>query len=177
MTEIDRLTNISPAAGLGPVRRAGGALPASGARRCCSRSPGRWRRPGARPSCAICGNLDEAIPAPSAATPRRDATLLCVVEDVADFVGSSGLAFCGAPCLGGTLFGPRRDGPVDLDIDGLVRRAADGVGEVIIALTPPSRARDRALPDRRLAPTASPFTRLAHGVPVAASSTISTKAR
>src|SRR6266436_1160210 len=107
--------------------------------------------------CAICRDT------------RRDAALLCVVEDVADLwaIERTG-AFAGRyHVLGGTLSALDGIGPEDLDIDGLVRRAADGVGEVIIALNATVEGQTTAhyLIDR-LAPTGVAVTRLAHGVPV-----------
>jgi len=69
--------------------------------------------------------------------------------------------------LGGTLSALDGIGPEDLDIDGLVRRAGEGVGEVIIALNATVEGQTTAhyLVDR-LAPTGVTVSRLAHGVPV-----------
>jgi len=172
MTEIDRLIQyLAKLPGLGPrsARRAAlfllkrreallqplaAALAAAGER--------------VHP-CAICGNLDDGDPCAICRDTRRDAALLCVVEDVADLwaIERTG-AFAGRyHVLGGTLSALDGIGPEDLDIDGLVRRAADGVGEVIIALnaTVDGQTTAHYLIDR-LAPTGVAVTRLAHGVPV-----------
>jgi recombination protein RecR len=119
--------------------------------------------------CGICGNLDGADPCAICRDTRRDATLLCVVEDVADLwaIERTG-AFAGRyHVLGGTLSALDGIGPEDLDIEGLVRRAGSGVGEVIIALnaTVDGQTTAHYLIDR-LAPTCVAVTRLAHGVPV-----------
>ena len=119
--------------------------------------------------CGICGNLDAADPCPICRDTRRDPTLLCVVEDVADLwaIERTG-AFAGRyHVLGGTLSALDGIGPEDLDIDGLVRRAGEGVGEVIIALNATVEGQTTAhyLVDR-LAPTGVAVSRLAHGVPV-----------
>jgi recombination protein RecR len=119
--------------------------------------------------CSICGNLDAADPCPICRDTRRDATLLCVVEDVADLwaIERTG-AFAGRyHVLGGTLSALDGIGPEDLDIDGLVRRAGEGVGEIIIALNATVEGQTTAhyLIDR-LAPSGVAVSRLAHGVPV-----------
>jgi len=119
--------------------------------------------------CGICGNLDAADPCPICRDPKRDATLLCVVEDVADLwaIERTG-AFAGRyHVLGGTLSALDGIGPEDLDIDGLVRRAGEGVGEIIIALNATVEGQTTAhyLIDR-LAPSGVAVSRLAHGVPV-----------
>jgi recombination protein RecR len=172
MTEIDRLIQyLAKLPGLGPrsARRAAlfllkrreallqpfaAALAAAGER--------------VHP-CAICGNLDGADPCAICRDTRRDAALLCVVEDVADLwaIERTG-AFTGRyHVLGGTLSALDGIGPEDLDIDGLVRRAGSDVSEVIIALnaTVDGQTTAHYLIDR-LAPTGVAVTRLAHGVPV-----------
>jgi recombination protein RecR len=172
MTDIDRLIQyLAKLPGLGPrsARRAAlfllkrresllqplaEALAAAGAR--------------VRP-CGICGNLDDADPCAICRDTRRDTTLLCVVEDVADLwaIERTG-AFAGRyHVLGGTLSALDGVGPEDLDIDGLVRRAGAGIGEVIVALNATVEGQTTAhyLIDR-LAPTGVAVTRLAHGVPV-----------
>ncbi len=172
MTEIDRLIQyLAKLPGLGPrsARRAAlfllkrrenllqplaAALAEAGAR--------------VHP-CGICGNLDGSDPCAICRDGRRDAALLCVVEDVADLwaIERTG-AFAGRyHVLGGTLSALDGIGPEDLDIDALVRRAGEGVREVIIALNATVEGQTTAhyLIDR-LAPTAVAVTRLAHGVPV-----------
>jgi recombination protein RecR len=119
--------------------------------------------------CGICGNLDDSDPCAICRDTRRDAGLLCVVEDVADLwaIERTG-AFAGRyHVLGGTLSALDGVGPEDLDIDGLVRRAGSGVGEVVVALNATVEGQTTAhyLIDR-LAPTGVAVTRLAHGVPV-----------
>jgi recombination protein RecR len=120
-------------------------------------------------ACSVCGNLDTAEPCGICRDPRRDAGLVCVVEDVADLWAiERSSAFRGRyHVLGGTLSALDGVGPEDLDIDGLVRRAGEGVGEVIIALNATVEGQTTAhyLIDR-LAPTGVAVSRLAHGVPV-----------
>jgi recombination protein RecR len=172
MTDIDRLIQyLAKLPGLGPrsarraalfllKRRESLLLPLAAA----LANAGERVRP-----CGICGNLDGADPCPICRDTRRDPTLLCVVEDVADLwaIERTG-AFAGRyHVLGGTLSALDGIGPEDLDIDGLVRRAGEGVAEVIIALNATVEGQTTAhyLVDR-LAPTGVTVSRLAHGVPV-----------
>ena len=120
-------------------------------------------------ACSICGNLDTADPCAICADQRRDAALLCVVEDVADLWAiERTVAFRGRyHVLGGTLSALEGVGPEDLRIDALVARAGSGVREVILALNATVEGQTTAhyIMDR-LAPTGVAVSRLAHGVPV-----------
>ena len=120
-------------------------------------------------ACSICGNLDTADPCAICSDQRRDAALLCVVEDVADLWAiERTVAFRGRyHVLGGTLSALEGVGPEDLRIDALVARAGSGVREVILALNATVEGQTTAhyIMDR-LAPTGVAVSRLAHGVPV-----------
>jgi recombination protein RecR len=172
MTEIDRLIQyLAKLPGLGPrsARRAALFLLK---RREALLQPlaAALAEAGARVHpCGICGNLDGSDPCAICRDTRREAGLLCVVEDVADLwaIERTG-AFAGRyHVLGGTLSALDGIGPEDLDIDGLVRRAGSEAGEVIIALNATVEGQTTAhyLVDR-LAPTGVAVSRLAHGVPV-----------
>jgi len=121
-------------------------------------------------ACSICGNLDTEDPCPLCKDPRRDPSVLCVVEDVADLwaIERAG-AFRGRyHVLGGTLSALEGVGPEDLRIDALAARVASGgVKEVILALNATVEGQTTAhyITDR-LAGTGVAVTRLAHGVPV-----------
>jgi recombination protein RecR len=130
-------------------------------------------------TCGICGNLDSSDPCAICADARRDGTLVCVVEDVADLwaIERSG-AFRGRyHVLGGVLSALDGTGPEDLRIASLIDRvrrhpgeggeAGDGVREVIIATNATVEGQTTAhyIADR-LASTGVTVTRLAHGVPV-----------
>jgi recombination protein RecR len=120
-------------------------------------------------ACGQCGNLDSQDPCAICADPGRDASLLCVVEDVADLWAlERTAAFRGRyHVLGGTLSALDGVGPEDLDVTGLVVRAGAGVREVILATSATVDGQTTAhyLVDR-LAETGVAVTRLAHGVPV-----------
>jgi len=121
-------------------------------------------------ACSVCGNLDTTDPCALCRDPRRDAELLCVVEEVSDLwaIERSG-AFKGRyHILGGTLSALEGVGPEELRIATLLARVAEGkVREVILALNATVEGQTTAhyIMDR-LAAAPVQITRLAHGVPV-----------
>ncbi|MEO1000303.1 MAG: recombination mediator RecR [Pseudomonadota bacterium] len=87
--------------------------------------------------CIECGNLTTGERCEICLDPKRDGTLLCVVEDVADLwaLERAG-AFRGRyHVLGGTLSALDGVGPEELRVPLLERRIAEGVSEVILALS------------------------------------------
>lgn len=120
--------------------------------------------------CSRCRTLDIGSPCSICRDSERDATLLCIVQDVADLwaMERSG-AFNGRyHVLGGTLSALDRRGPDELGLPLLQARiAADGVEEVVLALgaTVDGQTTAHYIADL-LAPTGIRLTRLAHGVPV-----------
>jgi len=121
-------------------------------------------------ACNICGNLDTVDPCGICADRRRDAGLVCVVEDVADLwaIERTG-AYAGRyHVLGGTLSALEGVGPEDLHIDALLARlGSGGAREVILAMNATVEGQTTAhyIIDR-LAGSAVQVSRLAHGVPV-----------
>ncbi|MDR3514741.1 MAG: recombination mediator RecR [Azospirillaceae bacterium] len=120
--------------------------------------------------CPICGNLDSREPCTLCSDPRRDDSILCVVEDVADLwaLERSG-AFRGRyHVLGGTLSALDGVGPDDLRITSLVQRATGtAVREVVLALNATVDGQTTAhYVTERLADCAITVSRLAHGVPL-----------
>src|SRR5687768_4557462 len=87
--------------------------------------------------CARCNTFTEAEMCGLCASPRRDASLLCVVESPGDLLmmeqtqSYSGLYFV----LMGRLSPLDGVGPREIHLDRLVRRAADGVGKEVILAT------------------------------------------
>ncbi|MFO1189867.1 MAG: recombination mediator RecR [Alphaproteobacteria bacterium] len=121
-------------------------------------------------ACPVCGNLDTIEPCAICADPGRDASALCVVEDVADLwaLERAGIFAGRYHVLGGTLSALDGVGPEDLAIGRLVDRVKGGaVREVILALgaTVEGQTTAHYVADR-LAETGVAVTRLAHGVPV-----------
>jgi recombination protein RecR len=121
-------------------------------------------------TCSHCGNLDTQDPCAVCRDERRDPSLLCVVEEVADLwaIERSG-AFSGRyHVLGGTLSALDGRGPEQLRVDDLAARARDpAVREVILALsaTVDGQTTSHYLGER-LADHGVTVSRLAHGVPV-----------
>lgn len=120
--------------------------------------------------CPQCHNLDTASPCAICASARRDAAILCVVEDVSDLwaIEKTGSFRGYYHVLGGTLSALDGIGPEDLSIPHLLRRVHDlGVKEVIIALNATIDGQTTAhyLSDC-LKPSGVAITQLAHGVPI-----------
>jgi recombination protein RecR len=122
-------------------------------------------------TCSVCGNLDTSDPCAVCGDDRRDASLVCVVEDVADLWAlERGRIFPGTyHVLGGTLSALDGVGPEDLNVAGLMRRARNGrVREVILATnaTVDGQTTAHYLADRLAEIEGVKVSRLAHGVPV-----------
>lgn len=120
--------------------------------------------------CIRCGNLDSASPCAICSDPERDQSVICVVETVADLWAIERSRVHGGTyhVLGGTLSALGGTGPDDLNVQGLVARAASGVvQEIILALsaTVDGAATAHFLADK-LAGTGAQVTRVAQGVPI-----------
>lgn len=121
-------------------------------------------------TCPVCGNYDSIQPCSICADPRRDGTLLCVVEDVgALWAMERTNAFRGRyHVLGGLLSALDGIGPDELGIPKLVQRVGDdGVTEIILATpaTVEGQTTAHTIADR-LAGRGVTVSGLAHGVPV-----------
>ncbi|MDH5749789.1 MAG: recombination mediator RecR, partial [Rhodospirillales bacterium] len=121
-------------------------------------------------TCSICGNLDTLDPCGVCTDPKRDPSILCVVEDVADMWALERAAtYRGLyHILGGVLSALDGIGPEDLNIPALIDRAnADVVKEVILAAnaTVDGQTTVHYIADR-LAGCGVRVSGLAHGVPV-----------
>ena len=121
-------------------------------------------------TCALCGNLDSTEPCGICANPRRDRSLICVVEGVGDLWAlerahvHAGLYHV----LGGTLSALSGTGPEDLNTAPLLARVrAGGITEVILAL---GATVDGATTTHWLTDTLKPFgvavSRVAQGMPM-----------
>lgn len=120
--------------------------------------------------CRVCGNLDSADPCAICADQRRDAAAICVVEDVADLWAlERARAFAGRyHVLGGTLSALDGVGPEDLNIAGLIgRAAAPAVTEIVLATSATVDGQTTAhYLTERLADCGVVVSRLARGLPV-----------
>lgn len=121
-------------------------------------------------TCVECGNLDLTDKCRICYDSRRDATRICVVEDVADLwaMERAGIFSGVYHVLGGTLSALDGRGPKELGIERLVTRAANiEEGEVILATSATVDGQTTAhYIGERLERDGMAITRLAHGVPV-----------
>lgn len=120
--------------------------------------------------CSVCGNVDTVDPCSICTDPRRDGSVVIVVEDVSDLWALERAAAMNAKyhVLGGTLSPLDGIGPDDLNIKALVDRVAEGgVAELILAVNATVEGQTTA---HYITDQLSGFdvrvTRLAHGVPV-----------
>ena len=88
--------------------------------------------------CRVCHNISDTDVCPICSDTRRDASTICVVENIRDVMAVentqqySGLYHV----LGGIISPMDGIGPADIEIDSLVKRVAEGgVREVILALS------------------------------------------
>jgi len=120
--------------------------------------------------CSRCGTIDTTDPCTICTDPRRDASIICVVEDVADLwaLDRTGSFKGRYHVLGGALSALDGRGPEDLNVQTLVARAAaPEVVEVILATSATVEGQTTAhYVTDRLAECGVTVSRLAHGVPV-----------
>jgi len=119
--------------------------------------------------CGVCGNLTEESPCGLCADPRRDRSLLCVVERVPDLLAiESSHEYRGLyHVLGGSLSPLDGVGPDELRVEALVARLPGEVREVILATSASVEGEATALYlKRRLAALGLRLTRIASGIPV-----------
>ncbi|MBM3566511.1 MAG: recombination protein RecR, partial [Alphaproteobacteria bacterium] len=121
-------------------------------------------------ACSTCGNLDTHDPCAVCVDPKRDRSLLCVVEDVADLWAMERTgAFRGRyHVLGGALSALDGVGPDDLKIPKLVERVrAEKIAEVILATNATVEGQTTAhYIIERLAGSGARTSGLAQGIPV-----------
>lgn len=121
-------------------------------------------------TCTTCGNLDTADPCTLCRDPRRDNSIIVVVESVGDLwaLERAGAIRASYHVLGATLSPFDGIGPEDLALPKLVDRATSpDVREVILALNATVEGQTTAhyITDL-LSEAGVKVTRLAHGVPV-----------
>jgi recombination protein RecR len=120
--------------------------------------------------CKTCGNIDTQNPCTVCTDPRRDASIIVAVADVADLWALERAHAVNGRyhVLGGTLSPLDGVGPQDLTIEALVSRAHEPqLKELILALnaTVDGQTTAHYITDL-LRDTDVKVTRLAHGVPV-----------
>jgi recombination protein RecR len=120
--------------------------------------------------CEICGNVAEEVQCRICRDPRRDLSVICVVEESKDVVAvEKTREFRGRyHVLGGAISPIEGIGPDDLRVRELMTRLADGtVTELILATDPNLEGEATATYLARLVkPMGLRVTRLASGLPV-----------
>jgi recombination protein RecR len=120
--------------------------------------------------CEVCGNLTEASPCAICTSTRRDATLVCVVEEASDIMAieRTGEYRGMYHVLGGRLSPLDGIGPSELNVEPLMRRVGGGdVQEVVLATNPSVEGEATAMYLRKLiGPLGVRVTRIARGLPI-----------
>ena len=121
-------------------------------------------------SCSICGNLDTHDPCSICSDTRRDQSVICVVEELADLwaIERCNLYKGQYHVLGGTLSALDDRGPAQLNIEPLIARAAkENVREIILATNATLEGQTTAhYLTTRLAECNVSISRLAQGIPM-----------
>jgi recombination protein RecR len=119
--------------------------------------------------CEVCGALTEASPCATCTDPRRDASLVCIVERPVDIISleKSGTFRGQYHVLGGKISPINGVQPEDLRIAELEKRLADGpIKEIVIALaTDVEGDATGYYLAKRLAREGLKITRIAYGLP------------
>ena len=120
-------------------------------------------------TCPICGALTEQTPCTTCTDPRRDASLVCVVERPVDIISieKSGTYRGKFHVLGGKISPLNGVDPEDLRIADLEKRlTAEPIKEIILALgTDVEGDATSFYLAKRLAAAGAKVTRIAHGLP------------
>jgi recombination protein RecR len=120
--------------------------------------------------CPVCGNLDTVSPCSLCQDPRRDKSLIVVVEEIGDLwaLERAGVINAFYHVLGGHLSPLDGIGPDKLNIGTLIGRASSGeVTEVLLALNATVEGQSTVhYLSEQLAPTGVIVSRLAQGVPI-----------
>jgi recombination protein RecR len=122
-------------------------------------------------ACVVCGTLTDEDPCAICRDPRREVSVVCVVEEAADVtaIERTGRFRGRYHVLGGRLSPLDGVGPEALRLDQLMARLANGseVREVIIATNPSMEGEVTATYlQQLLRPTGIRVTRIARGLPV-----------
>ena len=120
-------------------------------------------------ACPSCGNIDTVSPCTICQDPRRDRSLIVVVEEIGDLwaLERAGVVNALYHVLGGHLSPLDGIGPEELNVVRLIERAVPPVKEVLLALNATVEGQSTAhyLTDQ-LQGHGVAVTRLAQGVPV-----------
>ncbi len=120
--------------------------------------------------CSTCFNIADTDPCPICSNSKRDAGIICVVEDVRDILAMERTnEFKGVyHVLHGTISPMNGIGPEDIKIKELLDRIKDNdVKEIIIATNPRVEGEATSIYlSKLIKPLNVKVTRIAHGIPV-----------
>ncbi len=120
--------------------------------------------------CSKCFNISDTDPCPICSSPKRDSSIICVVEDVRDIVAMERThEFKGVyHVLHGSISPMNGIGPDDIKLKELISRLSDNtVKELILATNPRVEGEATAMYISKLVkPMGIKVTRIAHGIPV-----------
>jgi len=120
-------------------------------------------------TCSVCSNITEEDPCSICASPKRDRSLICVVEEPSDVMALEKTnEFRGLyHVLGGSLSPLDGIGPEELKMRELIARITPEVKEVILAMNPNVEGEATTIYlTRLLKPLGVAVSRLARGIPV-----------
>ena len=120
--------------------------------------------------CSTCFNISDTDPCPICSNPKRDSSVICVVEDVRDIIAMERThEYKGVyHVLHGTISPMNGIGPEDIKIKELLNRIRDTkVKEIIIATNPRVEGEATSIYlSKLIKPLEIKVTRIAHGIPV-----------
>lgn len=120
--------------------------------------------------CSVCRNLTESDPCEICSNPKRDHSVICVMEQPKDVIAlEKTREYYGVyHVLHGAISPMDGIGPDDLEIKGLIQRVAEGgIKEVIMANNPSIEGEATAMYISKLIkPFNVKVTRIAYGIPV-----------
>ena len=120
--------------------------------------------------CSKCYNISDTDPCPICSSPKRDASIICVVEDVRDVIAMERThEFKGVyHVLHGSISPMNGIGPDDIKIKELLARLSDNnIKEIILATNPRVEGEATAIYlSKIIKPLGIKVTRIAQGIPV-----------
>ena len=120
--------------------------------------------------CSKCFNITDTDPCPICTSPKRDPSIICVVEDVKDVVAMEKThEYKGVyHVLHGSISPMNGIGPEDIKIKELLERLQDAdIKEIILATNPRVEGEATAIYlSKLIKPIGIKVTRIAHGIPV-----------
>lgn len=121
--------------------------------------------------CRKCHNISDAELCLICSSPRRDAAVLCIVEDTRDVLAIENTAqYRGLYHILGGIISPLMGiGPNDLNIDSLIKRVEQEpeIQEIILALSPTMEGDTTAFYlQKRLKPFNKKISTIARGIPI-----------